>query len=169
MHLIPDTRDRCVRVMPIPVSKCSKDFRHGNGRISPPFDAIVTQLSMGIDIIIHITRNKEGRRFIDEILLKYFPQRERNSCFRDYTRTTEDKDLKGYAMKDIFLRSKKAADKISAQKKFLIKGSWAYPLFVIAIFLDIRILYHIGIDTYCRIGHTRLLSLESSRQQRLFR
>ncbi len=43
--------------------------------------------------------------------------------------------MKGYAMKDIFLRSKKAADKISAQKKFLLKGSWAYPLFVIAIFL----------------------------------
>ncbi|SEW07158.1 pilus assembly protein CpaF [Ruminococcaceae bacterium KH2T8] len=32
-----------------------------------PYDAIVTQLSMGIDIIVHITRNKEGRRFIDEI------------------------------------------------------------------------------------------------------
>lgn len=32
-----------------------------------PYEAIVTQLSMGIDIIVHITRNKDGRRFIDEI------------------------------------------------------------------------------------------------------
>lgn len=32
-----------------------------------PYDAIVTQLSMGLDLIIHITRNKEGNRFIDEI------------------------------------------------------------------------------------------------------
>ncbi len=34
---------------------------------SLPYEAIVTQLSMGIDIIVHIRRNKEGRRFIDEI------------------------------------------------------------------------------------------------------
>lgn len=34
---------------------------------SLPYDAIVTQLSMGIDLIVHITRNKEGKRFIDEI------------------------------------------------------------------------------------------------------
>ena len=34
---------------------------------SLPYDAIVTQLSMGIDLIVHITRNKEGRRYIDEI------------------------------------------------------------------------------------------------------
>jgi len=34
---------------------------------SLPYEAIVTQLSMGIDIIVHITRNKEGRRYIDEI------------------------------------------------------------------------------------------------------
>lgn len=34
---------------------------------SLPFDAIVTQLSMGIDIILHITRNREGKRYVDEI------------------------------------------------------------------------------------------------------
>jgi pilus assembly protein CpaF len=34
---------------------------------SLPYEAIVTQLSMGIDLIVHITRNKEGKRFIDEI------------------------------------------------------------------------------------------------------
>ena len=34
---------------------------------SLPYEAIVTQLAMGIDLIVHITRNKEGRRFIDEI------------------------------------------------------------------------------------------------------
>ena len=32
-----------------------------------PYDAIVTQLSMGIDLILHISRNREGRRYIDEI------------------------------------------------------------------------------------------------------
>ena len=32
-----------------------------------PFDAIVTQLSMGIDIILHISRSREGKRYIDEI------------------------------------------------------------------------------------------------------
>ena len=32
-----------------------------------PYDAIVTQLSMGIDLIIHISRSREGRRYIDEI------------------------------------------------------------------------------------------------------
>ena len=32
-----------------------------------PYDAIVTQLSMGIDIILHISRSREGRRYIDEI------------------------------------------------------------------------------------------------------
>ena len=32
-----------------------------------PFDAIVTQVSMGVDLIIHITRNKTGKRYIDEI------------------------------------------------------------------------------------------------------
>ncbi len=34
---------------------------------SLPYNAIVTQISMGIDIILHITRNREGRRYIDEI------------------------------------------------------------------------------------------------------
>ena len=34
---------------------------------SLPYEAIVTQLAMGIDLIVHITRNKEGKRFIDEI------------------------------------------------------------------------------------------------------
>ena len=32
-----------------------------------PFNAIVSQLSMGIDLFIHITRNKEGKRFVDDI------------------------------------------------------------------------------------------------------
>lgn len=32
-----------------------------------PYEAIVSQLSMGIDLIIHITRNREGKRYIDEI------------------------------------------------------------------------------------------------------
>lgn len=32
-----------------------------------PFDAIVSQVSMGVDLIIHITRNKTGKRYIDEI------------------------------------------------------------------------------------------------------
>ncbi len=32
-----------------------------------PFDAIMTQLSMGIDIMIHITRNRDGKRYVDEI------------------------------------------------------------------------------------------------------
>ena len=32
-----------------------------------PFDAIVTQLSMGIDIILHISMSREGKRYIDEI------------------------------------------------------------------------------------------------------
>ena len=32
-----------------------------------PFDAIVTQLSMGIDIILNISRSREGKRYIDEI------------------------------------------------------------------------------------------------------
>lgn len=34
---------------------------------SLPFDAIQAQLSMGIDLIIHITRNRTGKRYIDEI------------------------------------------------------------------------------------------------------
>lgn len=32
-----------------------------------PYNAIVTQLSMGIDIILHISRSREGKRYIDEI------------------------------------------------------------------------------------------------------
>jgi len=32
-----------------------------------PFEAIVAQVSMGVDLIIHITRNKSGKRYIDEI------------------------------------------------------------------------------------------------------
>jgi len=34
---------------------------------SLPYDAIMTQLSMGIDIMIHITRNRNGKRYVDEI------------------------------------------------------------------------------------------------------
>jgi len=32
-----------------------------------PYDAIMTQLSMGIDIMIHITRDRSGKRYVDEI------------------------------------------------------------------------------------------------------
>ena len=32
-----------------------------------PFEAIVAQVSMGVDLIIHITRNKTGKRYVDEI------------------------------------------------------------------------------------------------------
>ena len=32
-----------------------------------PYDAIITQVSMGVDLILHITRNKTGKRYIDEI------------------------------------------------------------------------------------------------------
>ena len=32
-----------------------------------PYDAIMTQLSMGIDIMVHITRDRNGNRYIDEI------------------------------------------------------------------------------------------------------
>lgn len=34
---------------------------------SLPYNAIVSQLSMGIDIIIHIIRGKDGKRYVDEI------------------------------------------------------------------------------------------------------
>ncbi|MCQ2532399.1 MAG: Flp pilus assembly complex ATPase component TadA [Saccharofermentans sp.] len=34
---------------------------------SLPFNAIVSQLSMGIDILVHITRDKTGKRYVDEI------------------------------------------------------------------------------------------------------
>lgn len=32
-----------------------------------PYDAIMTQLSMGIDLMIHITRDRNGKRYVDEI------------------------------------------------------------------------------------------------------
>lgn len=32
-----------------------------------PFDAVISQISMGIDLVIHITRNKDGKRYVDEI------------------------------------------------------------------------------------------------------
>ena len=32
-----------------------------------PYDAIMTQLSMGIDITIQITRDRNGKRYVDEI------------------------------------------------------------------------------------------------------
>ncbi len=32
-----------------------------------PFEAVITQITMGIDVILHITRNNEGRRYVDEI------------------------------------------------------------------------------------------------------
>lgn len=34
---------------------------------SLPYEAVMTQISMGIDLIIHITRDKNGKRYIDEI------------------------------------------------------------------------------------------------------
>lgn len=34
---------------------------------SLPFEAVTSQIAMGIDLIIHITRNKDGKRYIDEI------------------------------------------------------------------------------------------------------
>ncbi len=33
-----------------------------------PYEAIVSQISMGIDIMLHITRSREGRRYIDEVV-----------------------------------------------------------------------------------------------------
>ena len=32
-----------------------------------PFEAVVAQIAMGIDLLIHITRNRDGKRYIDEI------------------------------------------------------------------------------------------------------
>ena len=32
-----------------------------------PYDAVIRQIAMGVDIVVHITRNREGHRFIDEI------------------------------------------------------------------------------------------------------
>ncbi|MCQ2481873.1 MAG: Flp pilus assembly complex ATPase component TadA [Clostridia bacterium] len=34
---------------------------------SLPYEAVISQISMGIDLIIHITRSREGKRYIDEI------------------------------------------------------------------------------------------------------
>lgn len=34
---------------------------------SLPFEAVISQISMGIDLIIHITRSRDGKRYIDEI------------------------------------------------------------------------------------------------------
>lgn len=33
-----------------------------------PYEAIVSQISMGIDIMLHITRSRDGRRYIDEVV-----------------------------------------------------------------------------------------------------
>ena len=46
-----------------------------------PFEAIVTQVSMGVDLIIHITHNKTGRRFIDEIS-QVLPAKGSEYCLR---------------------------------------------------------------------------------------
>ncbi|MBR5974099.1 MAG: CpaF family protein [Clostridiales bacterium] len=32
-----------------------------------PYDAVIRQIAMGVDIVVHISRNREGHRFIDEI------------------------------------------------------------------------------------------------------
>ena len=34
---------------------------------SLPYDAILSQVSMGINIVLHIMRSREGKRYIDEI------------------------------------------------------------------------------------------------------
>ncbi len=50
-----------------------------------PYEAIVSQLSMGIDLIIHITRNREGKRYIDEIS-QVLPSKNNNfNLFKLYT------------------------------------------------------------------------------------
>ena len=33
-----------------------------------PYEAIVSQISMGIDIMLHITRSRDGRRYVDEVV-----------------------------------------------------------------------------------------------------
>ena len=33
-----------------------------------PYDAVIRQIAMGVDILVHITRGKDGRRYIDEIV-----------------------------------------------------------------------------------------------------
>lgn len=32
-----------------------------------PYEAVISQISMGIDLIIHITRSRDGKRYVDEI------------------------------------------------------------------------------------------------------
>ncbi len=46
---------------------------------SLPYDAIMTQLSMGIDIMIHITRDRNGKRYVDEIC-SVLPARGKDFC-----------------------------------------------------------------------------------------
>ena len=46
-----------------------------------PFEAIITQVSMGVDLIIHITRNKTGKRYIDEIA-QVLPARGDKYCLK---------------------------------------------------------------------------------------
>lgn len=46
---------------------------------SLPYDAIMTQLSMGIDIMIHITRDRNGKRYVDEIC-SVLPARGQEFC-----------------------------------------------------------------------------------------
>ncbi|HOO61032.1 MAG TPA: ATPase, T2SS/T4P/T4SS family [Bacillota bacterium] len=33
-----------------------------------PFDAVIRQINMGVDILVHITRGNDGKRFVDEIV-----------------------------------------------------------------------------------------------------
>jgi len=33
-----------------------------------PFDAVIRQIEMGVDIVVHITRTAQGKRLIDEIV-----------------------------------------------------------------------------------------------------
>lgn len=49
---------------------------------SLPYDAIMTQLSMGIDIMIHITRDRTGRRYVDEIC-SVLPARGNDFCLKN--------------------------------------------------------------------------------------
>ena len=41
---------------------------------SLPYDAILSQVSMGINIVLHIMRSREGKRYIDEICEVMPPQ-----------------------------------------------------------------------------------------------
>ena len=49
---------------------------------SLPYDAIMTQLSMGIDIMIHITRDRSGKRFVDEIC-SVLPAKGKDFCLKN--------------------------------------------------------------------------------------